>query len=44
VDAEGRVVGVVHGENVDDPRQAVAVPVERVRALLAKAKARPREL
>jgi hypothetical protein len=44
VDAEGRVVGVIHGGNADDPSEAVAVPVERVRALLARAKQKPREL
>ena len=44
MDAEGCVVGVIHGENVDNPREAVAVPVEWVRALLAKARQKPREL
>ena len=44
VDIDGRVVGVIRGAVEDNPTECVVVPVERLRALLAKARERPGEL
>jgi len=42
VDVDGRVVAVIRGPGEENPAECVAVPVDRLRALLAKAKTEPR--